>query len=129
MSVTITLPDGLGERIRVEAAREGLLVDEFVGRELRNRLVQAHAVALSESTLLQKIGEGFPEVFWTRYRFLRGRLNQGEIPESERLEYLEMVDRVEQRNASRLGFISELAMLRGVSLTETIAALGLQPNA
>ena len=77
MSVTITLPDGLGERIRVEAAREGLLVDEFVGRELQNRLVQARAVALSESTLLQKIGEGFPEVFWTRYRFLRGRLNQG----------------------------------------------------
>ena len=63
MSVTITLPEEIEARIYAEAARAGLGVEEFIGRELKNHWASVPTPALSEATLLEKIGEGFPKYF------------------------------------------------------------------
>ena len=102
-------------------------VEEFIGRELKNHWASVPTPAISEATLLEKIGEGFSEAFWLHYRSFRTRLDDGSISESERQEYLAMVEQVERKHVARLGFISDLAELRGTGFTETIRSLGLEP--
>lgn len=123
MSLTISLPPDVERRIAEDAVREGLTAEELASRTLQIRW--ATAPMLSESQLLEKINEGFPEAFWQRYQSLQKQMREEVLPEADRPEYLEMVAQVEKRQTERLGQLSELAQCRGVSLPELIRELGL----
>ena len=125
MSVTITLSNELENRLREDAARQGVPVEELVSREVQNLWP---AKPLSETGLLEKINDGFPESFWLRYHSLKEKLDRDTILESEYQEYMSMVDQVERKHTARLGYIAELAKLRGSGFLETIRALGLEPT-
>lgn len=127
MSLTISLPPDVERRIAEDAVREGLTMEELASRTLQIRW--ATAPMLSESQLLEKINEGFPEAFWQRYQSLQKQMREEVLPEADRSEYLEMVAQVEKRQTERLGQLSELAQRRGVGLPDLIRALGLEPEA
>jgi hypothetical protein len=127
MSLTISLPPDVERRIAEDAVREGLTVEELASRTLQIRW--ATAPMLSESQLLEKINQGFPEAFWQRYQSLQKQMREEVLPEADRPEYLAMVAQVERRQTERLGQLSELAQRRGVGLPELIRALGLEPEA
>jgi putative YjhG/YagF family dehydratase len=126
-SLTISLPPDVERRIAEDAVREGLTVEELASRTLQIRW--ATAPMLSESQLLEKINQGFPEAFWQRYQSLQKQMREEVLPEADRPEYLAMVAQVERRQTERLGQLSELAQRRGVGLPELIRALGLEPEA
>ena len=124
MSVTITLSDELEHRVREDALRQGLPVEELVSREVTNLWA---AKSVPEASLLVEINDGFPEEFWARYKFLRAKLDEHTLAGADRDEFLKMVEQVERKQNLRLGAIAQLAKLRGASLSETIRALGLEP--
>ncbi len=124
MSVTITLPEDLEHRVIEDAARQGLPVEELVNRELRNLWPPQE---LSESKLLMEINDGFPSAFWERYKTLRALLDEHTLTGSDHDEFLKMVNLVEQKQATRLEALAQLAKLRGVTLSTIIRTLGLEP--
>ena len=124
MSVTITLSDELEHRVREDALRQGLPVEELVSREVTNLWA---AKSVPETSLLAEINDSFPGEFWERYKFLRGKLDEHTLAGTDRDEFLKMVEQVERKQNVRLGAIAQLAKLRGASLSETIRALGLEP--
>ena len=124
MSVTITLPEDLEHRVIEDAARQGLPVEELVNRELRNLWPPQEP---SESKLLTEINDGFPPSFWERYKTLRARLDEHTLVGPDHDDFLKMVDQVEQKQATRLEALAQLAKLRGVSLPAIIRSLGLEP--
>lgn len=126
MSLTISLPPDVERRLAEEAEREGMTADELASRTLQIRW--ATAPMLSESQLLERINEGFSEVFWERYQTLQGQMRNEVLSETDRTEYLAMVGQVEKRQTERLGQLSELARRRGVSLFQVIHDLGLEPE-
>jgi hypothetical protein len=127
MSLTISLPPDVERRLAEDAVREGLTVEELASRTLQIRW--ATAPMLSESQLLEKINEGFPETFWKRYQSLQKQMREEVLPEADRPEYLEMVAQVERRQTERLRQLSEPAKRREVGLLELIRELGLEPEA
>ena len=127
MSITISLPPDVEHRLLEEAAHKGVTANELASQTLQIRW--ATAPMLSESQLLAKINEGFPEAFWERYHALQKQMRDESLPKQERPAYLEMVAQVEKRQTERLGQLSELAKRRGIGLLELICELGLEPEA
>ena len=124
MSVTISLTKELENRLMQDAARQGLPLEELISRGLTTLWPPQQ---LTESQLLTDINTGFPPEFWNRYKILRALLDEHTLTGADRDEFLKMVDQVEQKQATRLEALAELAKLRGVSLSAIIRTLGLEP--
>ena len=84
MSVTITLPEEIEHRLREDALRQGLPVEELVSREVTNLWA---AKSDSETSLLAEINDGFPESFRERYKFLRAKLDEHTLASADRDEF------------------------------------------
>jgi hypothetical protein len=80
-----------------------------------------------ESELLEEINRGFPVEFWERYRSLIAKRQQEALAPDELAELIERTDQLEAANVERVARLSELARLRGLSLTALMDALGIQP--
>jgi hypothetical protein len=83
-----------------------------------------------ELELLKKIYEPLKAKTQRRYDSLSAKLQQGKITQTEHEELLALVEAAEGHNADWLKSLIELARLRGVSVEELMAQLGLnQPSA
>lgn len=130
MSLNLTLRPELETWIREEATREGTSPESVAARVIEAHWAIASRVphlSASESELLAKINEGFPEVFWQRYRELRDKLRAETLAEEERQELIRLNDQVEGKNAERIRHLGELSRLRGVTLPEIMTQLGIGP--
>ena len=58
---------------------------------------------------------------------MRARLDEHTLVGPDHDDFLKMVDQVEQKQATRLEALAQLAKLRGVSLPAIIRSLGLEP--
>lgn len=90
-------------------------------------LAQRKAPHLSpqEATLLQKINQGLPEALLQRYGELTEKLRAETISVLEQQALHQLIDQIELADAERLQYLIELAQLRGVSLDELMAQLGI----
>jgi hypothetical protein len=90
-------------------------------------LAQRKAPYLSpqEATLLQKINQGLPEALLQRYGELTEKLRAETISVLEQQALHQLIDQIELADAERLQYLIELAQLRGVSLDELMAQLGI----
>lgn len=90
-------------------------------------LAQRKAPHLSpqEATLLQKINQGLPETLLQRYGKLTEKLRTETISTAEHQELNRLIDQIELADAERLQYLIELAQLRGISLDELMAQLGI----
>lgn len=131
MTLTIDLKPELEARLRAEAARHGVDAQAFVLRALEERLGHAGgaATALSakEAELLAQVSLGMPADVWRRYHALVGKRDDAILTPAEHAELIELSDRIEEANARRVGPLVELARLRGVTLAELMAHLGITP--
>ena len=128
--MVVTLKPERENWLTEEAEREGVSPEEIVRRAAETRWAVAHRaprLSGSESKLLEKINEGFPEEFWQRFRELREELNAGTIEDAEYQEYLHYIEETETRNVERLESLLQLSQLRGVTLQETMNQLGIAP--
>ncbi|NOX63846.1 MAG: hypothetical protein GXP42_18165 [Chloroflexi bacterium] len=82
----------------------------------------------SEADLLSKINRGAPPEKQKRYRELIAKRQGGTLTPEEHQELLELGDEMERLEAKRLKYLSQLAEIRGVSLTQLVTELGIRPT-
>jgi hypothetical protein len=79
-----------------------------------------------EAELLEKINRGFPAEGWERFHELTAKQRADTLTEAERAELLPLIEAREKANANRIGFLVQLAQLRGQSLDTVMNDLGLK---
>ncbi len=82
-----------------------------------------------ESELLLKINQGLPPTDARRMKALIAKRQSYTISEVELQELIRLTDESERLNVERLRHLLELAHLRGVTLDEVMAQLGIKPAA
>jgi hypothetical protein len=99
------------------------LVDQVIA--IRAERVAPHLSA-DESELLTRINQGLPVEDRARMRALVDKRDSETITDAEWRELTALTDRLELLQADRLAALAELAKLRGVTLDEVMAQLGIQ---
>src|ERR1051326_5376084 len=115
MALTITLQPEFEARIREEAHRVGLSIEQW--------LVQ-RAI---EADLLWKIGLAAPETETRELHRLLRKRKAGTLAEAEQRQLQTILDEREQRGAQRLDNLTQLARLRGVPVRQLMEQLGIRP--
>ncbi len=124
MSITIQIDRQLEKQIQEEAARRGLSmsehVTEVVKRHFKTRFHQQPALPSREAELLQKINLAISVDTWELYRELIAKKENGTITDVELKTLIGLSDQIEMANAERMGYLAELALLRGVTLAQLL---------
>ncbi len=84
----------------------------------------APVASIDETRLLLLINEGVPAALTDRVQSLLAKRDDGTLTPYENDELLDLADNVERRGVERLKALTELAEVRGVSLTELMRSLG-----
>lgn len=130
MPLTVELPPELETQVRAAAEAEGVDISTFLREAAAAHLPSSlSAGQMSDDELLRRIGAGFSEAVWNRYRALVIRRNARTLTGTEQQELISHTDRVEARDAERLVFLTELARRRNTSVRALIAELDLRPVA
>ncbi len=130
MTLTLELPDALERQLTTKAAKLGLSLDRYIVQDLDDRNQPSASLPLSERELLQRIKPdlGITAADWSRYDHLLALLRAEQLSESEHLELIALIERVEMANAERLGYLFELSKLRRVSVRQVMSDLGIRPR-
>lgn len=100
----------------------------FVSRVLaRTARRLAPHLELQESELLERINRALPPESEQRYRKLIATRQAKELTPAELEELLCLTDQAERLQAERIQHLADLARLRGVSLTELMEELRIEP--
>jgi len=122
MPTTINEP----ELLEAASALEPERFEKFVNDILKVRASRtAPTVRADEGIFLSRINAGPPADVWAEYRRLRERLRREELNPAEHAELLRLTDVMEQHQVDRVAALTELASLRGQSLSEVMDALGI----
>ena len=116
MSLTITLPPDLETRLRDDASRERLPVEEVAARRLQ------------EADLLRRIFAYFPPEETREMRALVRKREAGTLTGAEMELLNELAHRREAKNAARFSDVLALARLRGASHRQIMTELGIRPH-
>ncbi|HPH19849.1 MAG TPA: hypothetical protein PLE32_13765 [Haliscomenobacter sp.] len=129
MSLTIQLPSSLEQRIRDNAVRQGIPLENLVAQILAsgiNKLDLDEEEKTREAELLQRIRlTVVPEAELGEYYRLSVLRQAEQLQEQEYERLISLTHRVEAIHAERLKYVAELAQLRGVPLRQTMSDLGL----
>lgn len=132
MSITIQLNPSLENRLRENASKKGIGVDQFVMQFLERNFPETAAASLAvpkrEAELLQKINLDIPAQTWALYLELKAKRSANTASSAELATLLGITEKVEAANVQRLTVLAELAQLRNVSLHDLMEQLGLTPN-
>ncbi|BAZ51711.1 hypothetical protein NIES4103_43690 [Nostoc sp. NIES-4103] len=80
----------------------------------------------AEAELLLKINQGIPSDTQKYYEELIVKRDAETLTNEEYIELLNLSGQIEQLQAKRIEYLSELARLRGISLTALMENLGIQ---
>ncbi len=132
MSITIEIDSALENRLRQDAARQGLSIDQviasFIERQMALRNSYGRTVSKQEAALLKKIDLEIDENTWHRFRALKEKMRDRTLTDQELEEYQAINERIEAANVARLRVLVELAKLRQVPLRQLMTDLGLNPE-
>ncbi len=90
---------------------------------------KAPSLSQTEAALLQGINQGVPADLQRRYGELIARRQAGQLEPEEQRELLRLTDQIEAIEARRAEHLAALARLRGISLAQLVAELGIAPAA
>ena len=104
-------------------------LEEFL-REIKGLLTRRRTkdAKAKEKALLQRLNEecALPEAHWLQFRVLSEKMQAGDLAPAEREAWFQLVKEEERMRLYRIKLLGELAQLRGVSLPEITAQLGIQ---
>lgn len=115
----------------LEEARElpVLELDQLIAHLAALRAQKAApSLPARQAELLEKINTIVPPALRERWVTLLELQQARDLSEPERTELLSLVDTIELKEAERAVLLSELAQVRGVSVLELVAQLGLRPR-
>jgi hypothetical protein len=103
-------------------------LDNFVEQILQFK-AQKKAPNLSqqESELLLKINQDLPRELEQQYQVLMEKRHQETLTELEYQQLLELTEQVEKYQAQRIEYLTQLAQIRHVSLSDLIIEMGFKP--
>ena len=87
----------------------------------------APELSKNEAELLRNINRGMPDALQSRYRELIASRRAETLTESEHTELLNLTNQVEKYDTERLKYLTKLARIRKISLTELLDELGIEP--
>jgi len=90
---------------------------------------RAPALPQAEADLLLKINQGLPPKVQKRYDELVTQRQAESLMPDEHEELVRITDRIENLEARRMEYLSELARLRKISLVDLMEDLGIRPPA
>lgn len=132
MSITVQVTKDVEEKLRKNAARQGKALDRYVSEILEQvsnyERPTNSSISAQEADLLQRINLAISSETWAEYRRLVARRDREEITPEELDTLIAITDKIEIANAERIRHLAELAKLRGVSLSEIMHELGIQPE-
>jgi DNA repair photolyase len=105
-------------------------IEQFVSQVINLRaqhLVQK--LSQSEAQFIMKINQGLPAEVQKRYDELVDKRRDESLSSEEYGELLRLTNQIENLEAQRMQYLSELARYRKVSLTELMENLGIRPPA
>lgn len=97
------------------------------------QVLQFHAqkiapnLSTKESELLIKINQDLPQNLRELYQILIDKRDRETLTASEYQQLLESTEQVEKYQAQRLEYLTQLAQIRQISLTNLISQMGLKP--
>jgi hypothetical protein len=97
--------------------------DEFSGKRFKLTLLEKNES--KELELLQQINIGISAEIWEEYHALEAKRQASTLTEEEHKRLIEINDSIEAASFHRLTALVELASLRGRSLPEIMAELGI----
>jgi len=105
-------------------------LEQFVAQVLAlHARRKAPALPRAEAELLQRINRGVPADLQRRYSELIARRQAEQLAPEEHRELHWLTERIEQIEARRADDLAALARLRGTSLAQLAADLGIAPAA
>jgi len=131
MSVTITLPNELEQFLQNHAQSVGVPVETLLARTIVERwegVRRAPGLPKRESELLLRLQTLFSPEQTHEYHTLCEKSDNDTLTGAEREQFLAMLEQRDHQNAERLEIVAELAQLRGTSLREMMASLGIRPE-
>lgn len=102
-------------------------LDDFITDVISLRVQRSHTPA-EEARLLEKINKGLPVDQVRRLRALNQKRKESSLNPSEQSELVGLVEKSEKYTVKRLKYLIALARLRGVSVRELMAELGIAPT-
>lgn len=103
-------------------------LEEFIDQIIQFKAQKiAPSLSKQESELLIKINQDLSPELQQQYQFLMEKRTQETLTESDYQQLLELTDQVENYQAQRLEYLTQLAQIRQVSLTALIAQMGVKP--
>ncbi len=132
MSITIQLNPSLEHRLRENAQKKGVGVDQFVMQFLERNFPEENPRPLSvskrEAELLQKVNLDIPTKTWSLYLQLKAKRQSKTATEAELAALQSITEQVEAANALRIAVLAELAQIRNISIRALMEQLGLVAN-
>ncbi|MBS1249027.1 MAG: hypothetical protein MAG431_00600 [Chloroflexi bacterium] len=90
---------------------------------------QAPSLPKAEADLLHKINQGLPKELQESYSRLLEKRRAEDLTPGEHEELLELSDQVEKLEVQRVKYLTEMARLRQMNMSDLMASLGIQPPA
>ena len=132
MSITIQLNPSLEHRLRENAQKKGVGVDQFVMQFLERNFPEEKSGSLTvskrEAELLHKVNLNIPTKTWDFYLQLKAKRQSKTATEAELSDLQAITEQVEIANAQRIAVLAELAQIRNVSIRVLMEQLGLVAN-
>jgi predicted DNA binding CopG/RHH family protein len=128
-NITLQLPPELEQKLRAEAAKQGINPDRYILNALQERLqVSRHSklpLSKAEADLLEQINIGLPAQRWQEYHSLLAKRRAETLTEAEQSTLIAISDRIEQANVQRVRALIALAEMRGTDLSTLMRQLGI----
>jgi hypothetical protein len=125
---TLSLPDGLAQQVREVAAstQQGLeeVLLEWLDRG-RSPAPSQPQTEPSEAALLRQVNLGFSVDWWATYRELIAQRQAETISETDLDQLVRMSETLEKANVPRIEALGKLAAMRGCSIEQVMASLGI----
>ena len=126
-TINLTLSPELEQKLRTEAAKQGLEPDRYILNTLQERLLNLPTSQPTEADLLQQINIGFSAPTWEQYHTLIAKRRAQILSPEEHEQLIQLSDRLENLNVARIQALIQLANLRNQSLTDLMQTLGINP--
>jgi len=105
-------------------------LEQFVSQVIKLRAQRiGHSLSQAEAQLIVNINQGLPPEAQKRYDELIDKRREESLGSDEYCELLRITDQIENLEAQRMEYLSELARFRRVSLTELMENMGIHPHA
>ena len=132
MSIVIQINTDLEQRLRENALKRGVEVNQYISQFLEhlfpNKSSNQPSVSDREATLLQQINLDITPEQWQLYLKLKEKRQKGKLPKTQQEQFIQLCEAIENANVKRIAVLAELSQIRKTPIRILMEQLGLAPH-